>query len=325
MAKRKNKSKGMKIQPAITNLVYSWRPSTTDQGQNTSTNQYIDVFRDLSRVNRRHYHQNRMLAIEGITFVYPDAANSGTYPIFTLKAHSAGNSWVVQNAHVKGEALWHQMNELVLEDNPSIQGKWSGYKVRMDDHQATDNANVLDPLDGDNAAYLAGEWEYSTYVMPQHVVDPVTGQPLPAEERTAHLVGADFGTRIGLVQAYSDSRATVQPIDPSVPAGMSTSFFNLLTDSGSQEPELADVIEDANDEPPYDQDAYPGGSTNADCTVLHCQASVSSFSPDGRLPGMLLPCGLLHLNGTIIDDDVMVIVHVAPGMYKGVAAIPMGQ
>ena len=44
---------------------------------------------------------------------------------------------------------------------------------------------------------------------------------------------------------------------------MSTSFFNLLTDSGSQEPELADVIEDENDEPPYDQDEYPGGGVNA--------------------------------------------------------------
>lgn len=325
MAKRKSRSKAMKIQPAVTNLVYRWTPATDNQGAANSRDQYIDIARDLSRVNRRGYGQNRMYGIEGITFVYPAGANTSTYPLFTMQALSAGNSWVVQNAHVKGEALFHEMNKLVLKDNPSIKGKWAGFKVRLDDHMAVDSANVLNPEDGDEADYLAGEWEYSTYVLPQHVVDPVTGQPLPAEERTAHLVGPDFSTRIGLVNAYANSRATVQPVDPSVPAGMSTSFFNVLTDSGSQEPELADIIEDDGDEPPYDQDEYPGGSTNADGCVLHCQASVSQYSPDGRLPGMALPCGLLRINGTIIDAPVTVIVHVAPGTYKGVAAIPMGQ
>lgn len=322
MAKRKSRSKAMKIQPAITNLVYRWTPATADQGASNSRDQYIDVARDLSRVNRRGYAQNRLYGIEGITFVYPAGANTTNHPLFTMQALSAGNSWVVQNAHVKGEALFHEMNKLVLKDNPSIKGKWAGFKVRLDDHHVA--ANTLNPEDGDEADYLAGEWEYSTYVLPQHEVLP-DGTPKPAEERTAHLVGADFSTRIGLVNAYANSRATVQPVDPSVPAGMSTSFFNLLTDSGSQEPELADRIEDDGDNPPYDQDEYPGGSTNADCTVLHCQASVSQYSPDGRLPSMALPCGLLHINGTEIDAPVTVIVHVAPGTYKGVAAVPMGQ
>jgi hypothetical protein len=255
--------------------------------------------------------------------VYPEGANTTNYPNFTLRAHTAGNSWVVQNAHVKGEALFHEMNDLVLKDNPSIRGTWAGSKVRLDDHHVA--ANTLDPLDGDEADYLQGQWEYSTYVLPQHDVDLVSGQPLPAEVRTAHLVGANFSTRIGLVQAYSESRATVQPIDPSVPAGMSTSFFNLLTDSGSQEPELADVIEDDGDRPPYDQDQYPGGSTNADCTVLHSIASVSSQTPTTRLGPMSVPCGLLHINGTIIDAPVTIIVHVATGGYKGVLSSPMGQ
>ena len=62
--------------------------------------------------------------------------------------------------------------------------------------------------------------------------------------------------------AYADSRAAVNPDQPNVPAGMATSFFNLLTDSGSQEPELATVIEQEGDNPPYDLLNYPGGSAN---------------------------------------------------------------
>jgi len=320
IVKRKKKS-AMRIQPAVTDLVYRWTPATSDQGAANSQDQYIDVMRDLSRVNRRFYEQNCNVVLKGITFVYPQAAS--TADIFTLKAFSAGNTWAVQNAHVKGEALWNQMNQLVLEDNPSIAGKWHGFKVRLDDHHVA--ANTLNPEDGDEADYLAGEWEYSTYVLPQHDVDPGTGQPLPALERTAHLVGPDFSTRIGLVNAYQESRATVQDIDPSVPAGLAASFFNLLTDSGSQEPELAEVIREDNNMPPYDHLNYPGGSVNADCAVLHQQASASKYNPDGSIGPMILPCGLLRIKGSIIDEPVTVIVHVAEGMYKGVAAQKMGQ
>lgn len=329
MARRKSTrtKKPRKVQPSVTDLVYRWTPASTDQGAANSIDQYIDVMRDLSIVNRRHYEQEHNVLIRGVSFVYPAGANTTSYPLFTLQAYSAGNTWSVQNAHVKGHALWNQMNQLVLDDNPSIKGKWAGFKVRLDDHMVA--LNTLNPEDGDEADYLQGEWEYSTYVLPQHdtVLDPATGQstPLPALERTAHLVGPDFGTRIGLVNAYQESRATVQPLDPSVPAGLGASFFNLLTDSGSQEPELADVIVDANDEPPYDQANYPGGAVNAKGAVMHSQASVSNFTPDGRLGPMILPCGLLRIRGTIIDDVVTVIVHVAPGNYKGIAAEKMGQ
>lgn len=329
MARRKQSSRRKKATPAITDLVYRWTPASVDQGAANSQDQYLDLFRDLSIVNRRHYQQDKSLIVNGITFIYPDGATIATYPTFTLKAFSAGNSWSVQNAFVKGKALWNQMNELVLEDNPSIEGKWAGFKVKLDDHMGA--VNTLNPEDGDEADYLQGEWQYSRYVMPQHEVwantgDPaVDGTPKPALERYAHLVGADYGDSIGLVNAYQYSRATVQPVDPSVPAGMSGSFFNLLTDSGSQEPELADVIEDANDEPPYDQNEYPGGSTNADCAVLHSQGATSQMSPTGGIGPLVLPCGLLRIKGTIIDAPVTVIVHVSQGRYKGVAAIDMGQ
>jgi hypothetical protein len=226
------------------------------------------------------------------------------------------------------------MQDLVLDDNPSIKGKWHDYKIRLSDQQIT--ARTLSVKDGAGTDIKAGEWDLATYVMPQHEVNPATGEPLAAEEFYATLIGPDTSASRSLVKAYEESRATVQAVDPNVPAGMSTSFFNLLTDSGSQEPELADVIEDENDQPPYDVDEYPGGATNAPVPVNVGYAAISASEVDGRVGGFVAPCGLLEIyvsgydaNGSQIAVADMpaidILLHVAPGMYKGVAAVPMGQ
>jgi hypothetical protein len=200
----------------------------------------------------------------------------------------------------------------------------------------------LSVLDANGDEYRGGEWALSTYVMPQHEVDPATGEPLAADEYTAVLIGDDTSTKRSLVKAYQLSRATVQSPMPNVPEDMSESFFNLLTDTGSQEPELADVIEDENDLPPYDKDIYPGstnfdGSTGNGATpVAVAYSAISPQEVDGRIGGFIAPCGLIEIDikgydqaGDPIEDaqmpDIELLLHVAPGMYKGVAAVPMGQ
>ena len=320
-----------KMQPAVTDLSFK----TTPGEAGISHLWYVDTARALSRVNRRGYSQSRMYAYQGLTFIWKQ--NAAALATLEVKVATAGNTWVVHNAHVKGHALWNQMNELVLEDNPSIQGKWADYKIQLSD--SVSDVRTLDVLDGAGTAYKAGEWDSAKYVMPQHDVDttvPGIGTPLPAVELTAVMIGGDTATKRSLVQAYQESRATVQPVDPNVPAGLSTSFFNLLTDSGSQEPELADVIEEANDNPPYDTDEYPGSSTNADVACIVGYGAISPQEVDGRIGGFVAPCGLVEIQikgfdavGNAIDDDAMpeieLLLHVAPGMYKGVASVPMGQ
>ena len=117
---------------------------------------------------------------------------------------------------------------------------------------------------------------------------------------------------------------------------MTTSFFNLLTDSGSQEPELATVIEAEGNNPPYDLDNYPGGATNAPDPVTVAYAAISSTEVDGHVGQFIAPCGLLQIeikgydaSGNAIAaanmPEIDVLLHVAPGSYKGVAAVPMGQ
>jgi hypothetical protein len=336
----KKKSKGAKMQPAITDIFMKSKNSSSLSNRN-----YVDTARELSKINRRLYSQSRLYGYQGLTYIwrpatYDDGGVTKTLASIEVSIRTAGNTWLVQNAHTKGEALWHQMQDLVLEDNPSIKGKWHDYKVRLCDSQVT--AREMTALDGQGTAYLAGEWNLSTYVMPQHetdpVPDPVTGNlnPLPAVEYTAMLIGNESATTRSLVRAYEESRATVSANQPNVPAAMSQSFFNLLTDSGSQEPELADVIEGENDNPPYDLDNYPGGDGNAPDPVVVQYGAVSSTEVDGRLGGFVAPCGLLELEikgfDTAGDEfpaanmpEIEVILHVAPGAYKGVAAIPMGQ
>jgi len=327
-----------KMQPAVRDLNFTI-PAGAVSGDSRS---YIDTAKQLSKVNRRLYAQGRNYAFQGLTFIW---RSSGVLPTdlatVTFSVATAGNTWVTQNAHVKGEALWNQMQALVLEDNPSIAGKWHDFKVQMSDQQIT--ARTLECRDGQGAAYAAGEWEISTFVMPQHDVAVAgdgsgipPGEPLPADEVTACLLGADTASKRCLTFAYQESRSTVSPDQPNVPAGMSDSFFNLLTDSGSQEPELADVIELENDNPPYSILVYPGTTGNAVNPVMVQFGAISAAEVDGRVGGFVAPCGLIEITINGFDSlgaaiavadmpEFDVLLHVAPGSYKGVASLPMGQ
>ena len=169
----------MKIQPAITTIALKTDPTTSGSYLN-----YVDTAKQLSKVNRRMYEQGRMYGYQGLTFIWKA---KGTLATLECSVRTAGNTWVTQNAWVKGKALWDQMQELVLEDNPSVKGKWHDFKIQLDGAQSTNR--LLEARDGSGALYLNGEWKVSTYVMPQHEVNAATGEPLAAEEFTALLIG----------------------------------------------------------------------------------------------------------------------------------------
>lgn len=327
------------MQPAVTDLSFTVPAGTNHAGgTKTDDRSYVDTAKQLSKVNRRLYAQGRMYAFQGLTFIWRADGNvpAQATDLATIEVSiaTAGNTWITHNAHVKGKALWHQMQKLVLEDNPSIEGKWHDFKLQISDEQSS--VRSLECVDGQGIPYVSGEWDLSTYVMPQHDVNPATGEPLAAVELTAVLLGEDTATKRSLTLAYQESRATVFPDAPNVPAGMEDSFFNLLTDTGSQEPELALVIEDEGNNPPYSLDHYPGTVGNAVNPVTVGFGAISSAEVDGRVGGFVAPCGLVEitikgfdLSGaavlTVDMPEIDILLHVAPGMYKGVASVPMGQ
>ncbi len=334
MARKRTTHTMRKMQPAVTDLYFK-----ADTATNGDSRCYVDTAKELSKVNRRLYEQGKMYGYQGLTFIWkPNPAN--TVASIEVTVSTAGNTWSVHNSFVKAKALWEEMQDLVLDDNPSIKGKWRDFKVQL--HAGQNTARTLGCVDASGNIVEEGEWEMSRFIMPQHDVDPATGEPLPALSRTALLIGDNSssypasGSRVSLLQSYEESRATVQPIDPNVPAEMSTSFFNLLTDQGSQEPELADIIEDENDQPPYAVDNYPGGDTNAPRGFVVQYGAISSAEVDGRVGPFVAPCGLIEINikgytatgAEVALEDMPVIdllLHVAPGVYKGVAAVDMGQ
>ncbi len=293
---------------------------------------YIDTARDLSRVNRKLYRQGRLYVIAGVTFQWKGVGENTNNLV--LSAATAADQWVVRNAWTKGQALWKRMQKLVLDDSPSVAGKWHDFKVILDSGMITATTRDVQNWEGFGTVgspVNAGEWNHSTYVMPQHEVDPATGLPLPADEFDVFLIGADTLTRRSLTNAYQMSRAQVQA-EPALDPDLDTSFYTLLSDTGSQEPELAQVIEDENDFAPYDMNDYGQGAVNA--VEPYCQGfeTVSAFAPTGRLPGFTAPCGLIKLTTAGIDaagdeipapDDVRCIVHMFPGAYSGVMAEAM--
>jgi hypothetical protein len=337
MAKRRRKSKRMKkIEPAVLQLQYEFPAGVNDPVGGTQTlTRFIDIASDLSRVNRRLYKQNRNYAIGSIQ-IFHDLATVNSGSEITVSA--AGNTWITQNAHVKGEALWNQMNDLVLDDMPSIEGKWADFKIYLTEDM--DSSNILKCTDGAGGAWPTTdlEWQYSKFVIPQHAT-AADGSVIPAQEAVVALCGEDdvggATWRMSLINAYERSRATVQDPMPNAPAGAAASFYSLLTDYGGQETELGDVIEDANDVPPYSntEGNYPGGSvftTHNALTVVGKQIT-SQFQPTATIGSFIAPCGLIRVASTVVSnegvqgDNFKLFVNLVPGSYRGVMSEVMGQ
>lgn len=324
---RKRSRRRSNIEPANLSLQYEIPPNATS---------YLDIFSDLSRVNRKLMHQGQNLVIGSIT-MHQDLGTTNDATEITVSA--AGNNWITQNAWVKGKALWDQMNEEVLEDQPSIEGKWSDFKIYL--LEDMDSGNTLKCTDGAGGAWPATdiEWAYSKYVLPQHDVTQATGVAKDAQEAVVALCGEDDKTgaiwRMSLINAYELSRATVTSPAPNVPGTNPDAFFSLLTDYGGQEDELSTVIIDANDVPPYSNTVgnYPGGAifTTHNALVVQGKAITNIYNPTATIDGFIAPCGLVRVanvcefTAPATPQNFKLFVNLIPGPSKGVLASPMGQ
>ncbi len=311
------------MQPA--ELSYNFQTAQENEGT-----AYIDLAQICSAVNRRLYEQGKCYYVSRVSLIAPQGAYCS---LLTLP-----DTWVTSNAWVKAKALWNQMNKKVLDDNPSTQGKWADFKVFFD--AAHRNGGTV--ASGPNlnlwplslvTESLKGEWVMSEYVQPQHNVNTGTGEPLAADEYTAHMLGdniagsgsPDLIKSVGIIQGYQDTRARVQA-EPAVPGDMSTSWMTLLTDDGSQEPELAQLIEDQNDLPPYDETEYPGGGGNFNEGVTQSYLATTTTLAVDKDIGFKVPLGLIKVVWANSSDiGVALQIHLTPGYYKGLMATEVKQ
>ncbi len=263
------------------------------------TEVYIDLMRDISRINRRGMNQGQVVHIQDIT-LKQDSADQTKGLEATFK--TAPLTWVAAQAYMKGREAWSLQQRNVRQETgqTGIRPAYEDFKIYLDAAHANGGV-VLDPEDSAGNPYDAGEWNISKFVVAFDAENPEV-----VKEPTIHLIGADNGSStaspptiasVGLIKAYEDSRATVSGGQPNVPGTANYNIYTLMT-SGQDEGVAKEVIanmEDENDSPPYDIDHYPGGPVNGPTVTDKALVRTSASNPIVHCGGFASMCGLLKI------------------------------
>ena len=303
---------------AVRYLRYDLVNSTTP---GVETSHYIDLARDLSAINRRLYRQGRSYHVKRVSIVSSNTiagpGNAGRVTFSTIPT-----SWTAANAWKRGFEAWRKMQKKALEASGlKITPTWNDFKVYLSYDMVSGTKPV--PLDNGGNALSLGEWSYSTYKSP----DGTTG----ADSMVAHMLGAHNGTpgsgamgSIGLIQSYGDSRATVNNDSPTVQSDADDDPLVNLFDDGTVVDEVISDMRTKNEDAPYDIVNYAGDGANHSKPVVVQQTTLGA---DGRasVGGFTAMCGLIEVEITTPvasdpGDAYSVLIELAPGSYRGIAA-----
>ena len=308
MAKKRYSKKGSS-EPSV----YTVTVATNDTA---GGDYYVDLSQIASIVNRRFYRQGINWAVAGIK---ASAPTTGAVYISKLPTN-----WVTFNAWTKAFSAWNRQQKEALAEagGQSAAAKFRDFKVFADvDHvTAGVGANLL-PLDSAGNNAIPGEWEMSQIVIPN------AGAPGVTEERFLHMVGLNANGTVsrGVIEGYADSRAYPQSPDPVSPdLDSANNWLARMFDVGDNMPEILDNATDKNDNLPYDQDEYPGGSTNMPALETHDFAQIVSYSSGvgnigtQYLKGGQFPCGLMKVNWQPEGSGNIVLqIDLIPGDHRG--------
>lgn len=293
---------------------------------------YIDLGECLSLVNRQAYRQGYVYLVESVAW-QNSTANSN------LIINSLPTSWTVYQSWKKAKRLWDKMNREGSQGlGRNAYPAYHDFKVFMDVGHYIGHTSIssnLLPVDGGLASFsnVGRQWGYSQYVA------STVGGAAPPSEMASHMLGDDSAVANGalatdgsnaIIQMYGDTRVTVGESEPELPGDASDSWATELLDTGTVSPDIIQHLEGLNDSPPYgkaldaeggDNPIYVGGSESG----VHGHRLVMSNPIAGETvyaPGGEAPLGLLQVYGT---DAGKMVINLAPGVYKGIAAMPMGR
>ena len=283
---------------------------------------YIDIARDLSGTNRRLYRQGKVYRIKSAT------VHSSTGTTF-VKFATAPNTWVTRNAWKRGKKAWDMMNEkaMTLHDG-ALKPRWHDYKVFLSPDMTSDVDQGV-PVDSGDNTMSSGEWIYSKYQSPDGTS---SNDDFMATLMGDHQGAAGSRTFISLIQSYAEARATVGAVPHGVDSDGDDDPLANLFDSGTEQDEILNDLQNSNDLPPYagsgtsatTGDEYPGAGDNLPKPWVVREVSLDQDA-NGAFAiarGFDAICGLVEIEtSSSTDGDVIeVLLEIEVGDYKGVHA-----
>lgn len=286
-------------------------------------------------MNRRLYRQGMCYHIANIT-MHDSQGNCNA------KFSIAPNTWPTHTAWKLFFNAWKKQRAQVMEDSPVQSPKWADFKVYLNKEHITDGdwGKVVDD-DGedisDSSDTTNGEWDYSDIsfsyggtrkdnmaigLLGNHsIASSITNEESPDDTSYDGYVSILEGLQE--VRRYPTDDGTVDTdLEDSILVGM-----NLHHSLGVEDQILQ--LEDEGDKPPYPVDFVGGSDNPADDTgafpVRHLNIA-STYSPIAQVGGFPVPCGLMQIKTVCSSENTVgMIIELAPGSYKGVAALPMGE
>ena len=183
-------------------------------------------------------------------------------------------------------------------------------------------------------ATAGGEWQPSDIVVPNLLPD-ASGSEVDPDEFLLHMVGDNnhLGVSRGMIAGYAQSRSFPQSPDPVSPALSSDlNWMRQMFDVGNDNREVVANATGKNDELPYPQTNYPGGTTQMPGLQVHdyvniFETNVTNGIGIQRLKGGNFPCGLIGIDwypdqGT---TNLTLQIDLVPGNHRGYLCEPMTE
>ena len=328
MARSKKRSRSMKkIEPAVTSMFFSMPLNDGAEPTPGPIAKFIDISQCASLVNRRFYRQGLNWAVGGFR-LHTNGTTTGTVNIYKIQS-----TWMASNAWMKSYALWNQMNDQVLDNQPSIKPRYHDFKIHMDnDHVNNQFVQNLIPYNedklGTQTEFVQGEWTRSLLEMPN---TDAAGLPSPGETKPYALKmhGYDSSNSKALIQGYADSRAVPTLDDPTTQADADTGWMKLLLDSGQSFDDIAANLQSIGEDMPYSQLLYPGARGNAEDPSVHAICNISQTTVGGTTGavGGSFQCGLIKIVSNLVDPSAASAFELelilVPGPHRGYLCVPM--
>ena len=318
MARKKAKRTSMKkIAPAVLTMGFQLPDGTST----------IDLSQCASVLNRRFYRQGINWVVSGFRVFSPipvETPNKG------ISISRLPQTWSMTNAWQKSFSAWNKQQREAIEDagaSSAVAG-FRDFKIHADvTHVSAGFGSNLKPTDDIGSVPAMGEWEPSLIVLPNTATDGTSF--VEPSERSLHMVGLNVNgtTSRGMIEGYADSRAFPQSPDPVSPdIDSSQNWLARMFDTGNDINEILENATERNDELPYTQVNYPGGSTQLPGLQAVDSAYFSAGTNSNKLflKGDNFPCGLIRVISTAGLTTVL-LVDLVPGTHKGYMCQPMSE